>query len=289
MLEQQTRRKFLLRTGQVLAGLAVVDQVPRLAELTDTSSDVRFVEGQEKRFPSESGVLVLGGLTTRSAEMFAEALTPSLEVLGPIMYAEYAKDDLDVGSLGKDLVRLQEKTGMNRLSFYGLSTGTQVAGELVEHIGDRFQFDHIFMDCTPTSLEDTDAEAVAKLLGKTTGVYDGGFGITAYSNFSVYGNPFESGASWPGLTWDQFESAKGGRKSLASLAEIVKRDNTHVVLLTPLDPAKDEVVDSEEAEYNLRGFFPNMDIYRLGGNQAHANPTDNPIAYNEAIKAAIAN
>ena len=143
------------------------------------------------------------------------------------------------------------------------------------------------MDCTPTSFDDIDAGAAAKNLARINPIYDGGLGLTAYANWSLYGNPFEPGASWPGLLWDQFEALEGGKRRLASLASVARRDNSQVILLTPHDPLKDKVVDAVEAEKNLRGYFPSMRVYRLEGNQEHGNPTTNTDAYNGAIRTAI--
>lgn len=264
--------------------LLVTDQGPRLLEVFDPESKVQFVPGQERRYPSESGVLVLGGMTVENAGEIAKAITPGLGLLGPVMYADYADIGLDVTSLANDVLRIQKEKGMNTLSLYCHSMGSIVAAELVEHISDKIKIDTIFFDCSPVNYGDTRSGGAGDALGDISKVYRGAI-ITGIFNANVYGNPLV-GAS-PDLLGSQLVALDNGNESISRLSKIVNRDMSDVVFLRPKDSEKDDVVLDVEAEKSLRKHFPGMRVYLLEGNQGHANPIVNKYEYNRKIQDAI--
>ncbi|MBU3979399.1 hypothetical protein KKE68_06925 [Patescibacteria group bacterium] len=292
-----TRRRFLETTGQAVVfahqkltlsniGKAVLaaDQGPRLLEVFDPESKVQFVPGQENRFPSESGVLALGGMTVENAGEIAKAITPGLGLLGPVMYADYADIGLDVPSIAKDILKVQKEKGVNTLSLYCHSMGSIVAAELVGCISDKIKIDTIFFDCSPVNYGDTRSGGVGDAFADISSIYRGSI-ITGIFNANVYGNPLVGGS--PDLLGSQLVALDNGNKRISSLATIVERDNSDVIFLRPRDASKDDVVLDEKAEQSLLKHFPRMRVSLLEGKQGHANPIVNKDEYNRKIREAI--
>jgi hypothetical protein len=281
------RRWFLTRAGQFAAGTIIVDQVPKLAEVLDTQSTVQFVKGQEKFLPSKSGVLVLGGATVKNGGELASAITPSLQELGPVMYADYAETGLEPVSIAKNLINIQKREGIEELSLYCHSEGLQVAGKVVSLLDDKFKYPFIFMDCSPVDLDDVHFSGVYKFLAEIP-VYHGGAILTAATDSVVYKNPFAGNAADPDLDWDQLETLYHGQEYIPPLAAVAKRDRSNVIALRPRNPLKDIAVYDVKAENKLRKYFPGMKIFTLGGNQGHGNDPQNAREYNHVIDQAIA-
>lgn len=273
-----------LTLSNIGKAVLAADQGPRLLEVFDPESKVQFVPGQENRFPSESGVLALGGMTVENAGEIAKAITPGLGLLGPVMYADYADIGLDVPSIEKDMLKIQKEKGVNTLSLYCHSMGSIVAAELVGHISDKIKIDTIFFDCSPVNYDDTRSGGAGDFLADISSIYRGSI-ITGIFNANVYGNPLV-GAS-PDLLGSQLVALDKGNESISGLSEIVKRDMSEVIFLRPQDSQTDDVVLDEKAEKSLRNHFPRMRVSLLEGKQGHANPIVNKDEYNKTIRKAI--
>lgn len=282
VLAGQLRQKLTLSNiGKVFLA---ADQGPRLLEVFDLESKVQFVPGQEKRFPSESGVLVLGGMTVENAGEIAKAITPGLGLLGTVMYADYADIGLDVPSLAKDMLKIKKEKGINTLSLYCHSMGSIVAAELAGHISEKIKIDTIFFDSSPVKYGDTRSGGAGDAFADISSIYRGSI-ITGIFNYDVYGNPLR-GAS-PDLLGSQLVALDNGNESISGLSKIVERDMSEVIFLRPQDSGKDDVVLVEKAQESLLKHFPDMRVYPLEGNQGHANPIVNKDEYNRKIRDAI--
>ncbi len=285
MSEKLRSRRWFLGTGaKALGGAVVVDQLPKLAEMLDTRSSIRFLPGEKRR--SESAVLVLGGVTVSDSKGLAQDL-PALKQLGPVMYAHYAQTGLQIPRLAKDLLAIKEELGVEYLSIYGHSMGVQIAGAITQHVGDKFRFPMIFMDDPTPDLKDTRFNGVAQAIAGIP-EYHGGTLLTEVFDIEAYHDPFAGYAAMPDLLWDQGQMLYHGKRFLPPLAAVVNRDNTIVNVLHPQDPKKDPVINFQAAERDLRPSFPHMRVFGLGGNQGHANPHQNKEEYNRVIDQAIA-
>ena len=300
--EVRSRRWFLKKTAGVGFGLATaLDQFPNwYEELTNTApATIGLAEGQRLDATTESGVLVLCGVPGRSGKSIANALTPSLGLLGSVMYAKYGGLDEDVKSLKEHLDAIQRKTGMKRLSLYCQSMGFEVAGKLIPLIGDQFEFDYIFADCPPLDFSDVHFGKVGQLLADDP-YYNGGAIFTAINDTVVYGNPLEPYVSddtaTPTLYWKEIRTLGDGKRYSTRLINYFNRYNANherkmkMVVLRPQNPAKDPVVKDIKALKDLRKDIPaTIDAPVSGRNQGHANADKNPYWYNRAIRGAIFN
>lgn len=287
------RRVFLSRAAQLFAAgteaTVLVGQSPRVREhLPPSHATIKFELNQEQKLQhSTSLCLMFGGATIRSMKPTADVLTPVLEQLGPVGYIEYAKHGLDVASIATHIRKLQkEHPDIKNLSIYAHSLGAQVAGELMELLGDEMTLRHVFLDCVAPSLDYVDHPNVARGFQYASDVT--GEISTVALNMFVHRRPHKWDLAPTGLLRDQVDRLHHGERYIASLASKAARDKTYVVLLTPLDPQKDPVVDAENSEKRLKELFLNLEVARIEGkNQGHANPPDNPVAYRSAIAHSI--
>lgn len=274
MSEREPRkfsRREVFRYGRNAAvGMVIglgVDQVPRLAEFTDTTSDIIFPQGQRERLgQTDSLCLFFGGATVRSSTTLAEPIIGELETLGAVGCVEYAKSGLDPQSIVEQLKKLQGLYHIKELSIYGSSLGTQVAGEVLAKVKEQFTLGYLIMDSTPPSFAYTDQKRALGFVSEADTVYDGGFLLTAAANIVVYHNPLERGTAYPGLAWEQLQILRNGEVHLGLLAEMAVRDRSKVAFLTTQDPEKDLVIDALAARNRLREIFPHMGVYTIGGN-----------------------
>ncbi|HWY79161.1 MAG TPA: hypothetical protein VNW29_02270 [Candidatus Sulfotelmatobacter sp.] len=300
--KSMSRRQFIKRTLIFGGGALGIDQVPRWAEqlFFNTHASIGFVEGQRLYPPIEAGALVLSGIPGKSAKNMAEALT-SLKLLGgPVMYAKYGNNSIDVPSLAQDLKKIHKETGMKTLSVYCQSLGLQVAAELLPLIGKKFDIDYIFMDCSPMDFTDVHFGKVAQQLSNDY-AYAGGAIPTALNEWIVYGNPLEcyisENAAPPGLYWDETKTLRDGKRHVKALVDFVNQYNTthekniKMVFLRPKNQAKDSVVYDLKAESDLRKEFSTQieDAPIGGNNEGHANPDKNSVGYNATISHIIVN
>jgi len=284
---RRTLGKAALWTSVAVGIPAAIDQGPRVVEyLPPTHSEIVFQSQQERRLAeANSACLIFGGATIRSPEGLMHALTPALEPLGPVGGILYAKDDLDTKSIAANIRRLKHNYGIADYSLYLHSLGAQVAGEVLELVGEEITINHIFLDCVPPSFAYLDHSTSARLIGDVP--YDGGALVTGFANFSTYGTPFQEGSAYSGLLWDEFEALRAGERYIGDVAVVAKRDNSTVSYLTPKDPTADTIVNSPAAEERLRELFPGLRAYRLGGNQVHGNSPHNTKEYQRAIREAL--
>lgn len=292
-------RRWFLRTAIGIGAAIVIDQGPNLGEriFNREQSTIGLAEGQTLDRTTESGVLLLSGLPGRSARSIADALTPSLGQLGTVMYADYGSNGIDVPTLGKTLEKIQGGTSMKTLSLYGQSMGLEVAGELIPYIGKKFDLNYVFADCSPEDFSDVPFGEIGQLLSDDP-VYAGGAIPTAINDIVVYGNPIEAYVSndsaTPALYWNEITAVRDGRRLVGTLTNYINTYNTthkhkaKMVFLHPQNLAKDPITKDGKVLEDLQKVVPGtIDAPVGGGNQNHANPDKNALAYNSAIDAVI--
>jgi hypothetical protein len=148
----------------------------------------------------------------------------------------------------------------------------------MELMGDEMTLRHVLLDCVPPSMDYTDFPKLAKgfqYVSAATGDIS-----TVALEMLAHEWPYKDDIAPTGLLRGQMDRLHHGGRYLASLVSKAARDETHVVLLTPLDPQKDPIVDAKRSEKRLRELFPNLKVARIGGrDQGHANPIDNKVEY----------
>lgn len=329
-----TRRQFFGKAvlGTV-AGILLVNEAQRLVSevlttapkpiqelgdaLIDTPSSIQVIEGEQLTKGTKSAVIGLPGQFIRNADGPMEALT-SLSPLGVRMSAHFGFSSIDIPDLKKSIYerRLETDNSLDTLSWYCLSDGFDTAAELIPQIGKDFATDYVFLDCSPSSLQDAKGipGALARLFKNVPDSV--GTIFTALADIGIFSENtgsnlpqvpgelviqtileamkpyYNSIASPPELASDQYEALVHSSKTILNFGKYVTEYNkTHkkpikIVYLHPQNPGSDGDVNVLNAIAVLSNIIPNMQSLPIEGG-AHSDPIVDPVGYNNAIDSVL--
>lgn len=306
-MEQKTEKpnfdllSLVNKTGRAVGSILVASVV---FVNTDKSLGYEVWHGKEtainnlntsEKYNDEKTWVVLPGLGVQSGKAIASVLRPVLSRSGNIAYADYSDDGINIPKLASSIKSIYLDTGQP-VSFYAHSMGGTITMKLLAELNNEVPINDIVFDCSPYDIDDA-KDTTAPLASAVAPIYGGGLISKTIAevrnNVFIHKNDRLSSAqqltdagriaitgSSPRLFTDQLKEL--GKINPANYIKFIP-ETTRIYFISPDNLDNDETVYDENSYSSWNDLFGGRVIRIIVKNGGHANPTQRPTEYYNAI------